>query len=305
MNDSHRPPARLAGILLRLALAAVFTAALVGSPPAHSEGPAAAARVAPQDQDPDASRGWQLVRDGTFAGRTVRPAPAGIVELDAPDRAEDAAIVPVTMRARPDRDGNAVRTLYLVIDNNPSPLGARFTFGAAAARAEIETRVRVEQYTQMRAIAEMADGTLYMARRFIKASGGCSAPADKDPAEALQTVGRMRMRIEGEVVAGQPLQAQLMISHPNSSGLAMNQVTRLYESAYFVRTVEVAWNGTPVLTADVDFTISENPNLRFLVLPTGAGGAPVAGELTARVEDTRDRVFTERLAVGPANAGSP
>ena len=256
------------------------------SPPATNNGP----RVSPQDEDPESSKGWQLVRDSAFAGRKVLPAPAGVVELEAPDRAEDAAIVPITLRARPDRDGNVVRTLYLVIDNNPSPLGARFTFGPAAATAEIETRVRVEQYTQMRVIAEMSDGTLYMTHRFIKASGGCSAPADKDMAQSMASLGRMKLRVEGALAPDQPAQAQLMVSHPNSSGLAMNQVTRLYEPAYFVRRIDVSWNGTPVLAAEVDFTISENPNLRFRFTPHQA-----AGVLSARTEDTQDRVFTSKL----------
>jgi len=49
-----------------------------------------------------------------------------------------------------------------VIDKNPSPLGAVFTLTPDSGRADIETRIRIEDYTWVRAIAEMQDGKLYM-----------------------------------------------------------------------------------------------------------------------------------------------
>jgi sulfur-oxidizing protein SoxY len=189
-----------------------------------------------------------------------------------------------------------IRTLYLVIDNNPSPAGVRLTFGPESGRADIETRVRVEEYTPIRAIAELNDGQLFMDRHFLKASGGCSAPAGKDAAEALAKLGRMKLRVEGDVVPGEPALAQLMISHPNISGLAIDQVTRLAPTPHFVRTIEVSYAGRPVLSADVDFTLSENPNIRFYFTPKPEG------ELRAEVIDTQDRRFDARLEVkaGPA-----
>ena len=50
--------------------------------------------------------------------------------------------------------------------------------------------------------------------QYVKASGGCSAPAGKDQAAALANVGRMKFRVEGPVAIGKPALAQLMISHP-------------------------------------------------------------------------------------------
>ncbi len=58
-----------------------------------------------------------------------------------------------------------------------------------------------------------------------------------------------------------------MISHPNDSGLAMDQVTRAYANPHFVRQVSVRYAGKPVMDADVDFSISENPNFRFYFMP--------------------------------------
>ena len=74
-----------------------------------------------------------------------------------------------------------------------------------------------------------------------------------------------------------------MIQHPNSSGLAKDQMTQLYIPAYYVRTINVTYAGKPIMSAEVDFSISENPNIRFYFVPREAG------ELKAIVVDTKER----------------
>lgn len=235
---------------------------------------------------------WLGLRDSLFQQRPILDGESAGLVLEAPARAEDAAIVPIAIRAAFDQDAQRyLKTLYLIIDHNPSPLGAIFHFTPASGRVELETRVRVDAYTWMRAIAELNTGELIMSRRFVKASGGCSAPPGKDAAAAMATLGRMRLRVEGDAIAGRPALAQLMISHPNDSGLVMDQLTRNYTPAYFVRRVDVRYRDQPVLTAEVDFSISENPNFRFHFLADGDG------ELQAEVVDTRDRHFRTELAV--------
>ena len=183
-----------------------------------------------------------------------------------------------------------LRKLYLLIDANPSPLGAVFTFTPESGRADIDTRVRVEDYTWMRAVAELSDGSLYMDQRYVKAAGGCSAPYGTAPDfDAFQP--RARIKMDASVVTREPVLAQLMIQHPNSSGLAKDQMTQLFIPPYFVRTVEVTYADQPIMTAEVDFTISENPNFRFYFVPKQAG------ELKATVMDTKDRTFVTSVHV--------
>ena len=97
-----------------------------------------------------------------------------------PKRAEDAALVPMSLSAKlPDGDPRRVVKLMLIIDENPVPLAAAFTLGEKAGDTRISTRVRVDSYTNARVVAELSDGSLHMATRFVKASGGCSAPMVK------------------------------------------------------------------------------------------------------------------------------
>ena len=243
----------------------------------------------PSGDNPEASPVWQQLRSSLFGQRPIQPATPETLVLEAPARAVDGAVVPVAIRSRlPQTAQQHVARLLLVIDSNPSPLGLVVQLTPEAGRAELETRVRVDAYSHVRAIAELNDGRLIMATRYVKASGGCSAPAAGDAAAQLANLGQMRLRVEGTPHATEPLPVQLQISHPNHSGMAMDQLTRQYTPAQFVRQIEVTLAGRPVLSAQVDFSISENPHLRFFVLP-GQGG-----ELLARAVDTDDRRFSTR-----------
>jgi sulfur-oxidizing protein SoxY len=89
-------------------------------------------------------------------------------------------------------------------------------------------------------------------------------------------------------------EAQIMIRHPNNSGLQRDQVTLLYIPAFFVRELRV-WQGNDlVLAMDGGISISEDPNIRFNYLPSGAG--------TFRVEatDTDGHVFRGEWPAEPA-----
>ena len=227
---------------------------------------------------------WPMLRTSLFKERPIVDDATGeVVSLRAPARAQDAAVVPVSISTRVEQTaGRYVSKVYLLIDQNPSPVAAIFEFTPDSGRADIETRVRVEDYTWMRAVAEMSDGALYMSARYVKAAGGCSAPYGTAPDfDAFQP--RMKLKVDASVVPGQPNLAQLMIQHPNSSGMAKDQMTQLYIPAYYVRRIEVTYGGHPILQAQVDFSISENPNFRFYFVPREAG------ELKAVVVDTKDR----------------
>jgi sulfur-oxidizing protein SoxY len=242
--------------------------------------------------NPEGSAVWQKVRASLFQSRPIAAATDDVISLEVPVRAEDAAIVPIAIKTRfPQTSTRYVDKVYLIIDNNPSPISAVFQFTPLSGQADIETRVRIDEYTHVRAIAETNDGQLHMTTRFLKASGGCSAPPGKDAQAALATLGRMKFRVEGDANSSKPVLAQLMISHPNNSGLAMDQVTRLFTSAHFVRQVRITYGEQLVMSADVDFSISENPNFRFYFLPRGDA------ELKAEVVDSNDQKFSSALKI--------
>lgn len=231
------------------------------------------------------------LRHAYFGDRPITQSDDLIV-LDLPKRAENAAIVPVSISAQiPQTDERYIKTIYLIIDKNPGALAGKFHFTPKSGRADLAFRVRVDAYTPVRAIAETNDGELFMSRRFIKASGGCSAPAGSDLDAAMARLGKIKLKTQGETKLAEPTLAQLMISHPNLNGLQMDQVTRLYAPAHFVRHVKVRFDGEEIFSAETGFGISENPSFRFFFVPEGAG------ELTAEVIDTKDLQFSQSLRV--------
>lgn len=216
-----------------------------------------------------------------------------IITLEAPRRAEDAAVVPIKITAQiPQTEERYIKTISLIIDQNPGPLAGRFHFTPKSGQADLSMRVRVNAYTPIRAIAETSDGRLYMSRRFVKASGGCSAPAAGDLQQALTRLGKMRFKIR-DVNFAEPTQAQFSISHPNLTGLQMDQVTRLYTPAHFVKEIKVSFDGEAVMTAETDISISEDPSFRFYFVPDKEG------ELTVDVIDNKEMAFSQTFQVKP------
>jgi sulfur-oxidizing protein SoxY len=250
---------------------------------------ALAALPAHADED-DVARAarWDALKHTMFGNRPVEDG-AGVVQLDAPPRALDAALVPVTVTLT---DEKPLKALYLLIDDNPSPLAGTFHFGPAADPQLLKTRVRVDQYTFIHAVAETADGHLYVATRFVKAAGGCSAPATQDLRLALERIGRMKLHVRGVPEQGRPIQTELMISHPNANGMQMDQVTRNYTPARFIQTVKVTYNDTLVFDLDSDISLSEDPVITFLLVPQAK-----QGKLTVLAEDSTKTAFHKSFEI--------
>jgi sulfur-oxidizing protein SoxY len=240
---------------------------------------------------------WAGLKQIHFGDRPMQDG-RGVIGLEAPARAEDAAIVPITIKdLLPVEGRRRIDKIWLVIDKNPVPMSAVFDLTALAGRADIATRVRVNAYTPMRAIAQTDDGRLYMATQFVKASGGCSAPASKDPEAALANLGEMRLRTYDQAAPlGEPREVQLLLRHPNHTGLQMNQLTRLYVPAHFVRKLSVNYAGEQVLDVETTFSLSENPSLRFSFKPQRPG------KLSVQVTDSEDMRFSDSTWVEPAAA---
>jgi len=243
---------------------------------------------------PDAYDPWPGLVQDIFNNRPINDG-AEVIAIEMPYRAEDAAIVPVTLRVKlPPADGRSVVAITLVIDQNPAPMAARFELGPDSSVSEISTRVRVNSYTDVHAVAELNDGKLYMTKTFVKASGGCSAPAAKNADEAKARLGQIRFRQFARPSDGPQSgarEAQIMIGHPNNSGLQMDQVTRLYIPAFFINELRIWQDDTLVLAMQGAISISEDPNIRFSYVPNGAKRVRV------KATDTEGHVFQNEWKV--------
>ncbi|MDP5308737.1 quinoprotein dehydrogenase-associated SoxYZ-like carrier [Paracoccus spongiarum] len=217
-----------------------------------------------QDNPLQPSAMWEDLRESVIGLSSEPPLDATTLDLDAPVRANDAALVPVRLRQAP--DAPPLTAMTLVIDQNPSPVAAEYEFGPALMPLDFEVRLRVDAYSDVRAIATRADGEKVMAGRFVKASGGCSAPAGKDMAAVEASKGEMRWktaRQDGRQIG------TLMIRHPMFSGLQRDQVTLLNIPANFIDRLEVRQGDEVLFTMQAGISVSEDPVFRFAYKPNG------------------------------------
>lgn len=233
---------------------------------------------------------WEVLAEDVI-GDAVTEDGSALFSVDAPYRAHDAAIVPIRI-TQDTGSSQQIDRLTIVVDENPSPVVAEFEFGPSMGHIDLETRVRVDMYSNVRVIAETADGGHFMGGRFVKASGGCSAPALKGMEQAMASAGKMRLKLFDQVAAVSEAstgrqQAQVMIRHPNYSGMQRNQVTQLFIPAFFVHELEVFQGDERLFRMEGGISISEDPVFRFSYTPNGAE------QFRVRAVDTDGSVFEQ------------
>ncbi len=232
---------------------------------------------------------WEKISSRLFPGRTLR-AGQDTVQVIAPLRAAYGASVPVKVVSKlAQKPELYVRRLFIVVDKNPSPVAAVFDLDTEVGQADFETRLRVDEYSHVRVVSELSDGTLHTDSRYVKTSGGCSAPPNRD---SPHLIGKTMLKLAGELHMDQPVAADVTVLHPNDTGFELNQQTVMYIPPHFVRSIRVSYAGRKVFDAELDFSVSENPTFRFNFVPHGKG------ELRAEVTDTKDAQFVGTLAVG-------
>jgi sulfur-oxidizing protein SoxY len=210
---------------------------------------------------------WEQLKQ-TYFGDAEIVSGDQVISLDAPNRAHDAATVPVSITAVD--EGRQVREVYLFVDQNPLPLAGIFRFTEEAGHwHSLETRIRINEYTHVRAVGVLGNGELHMSERFVKASGGCSAPALADMDAAMARAGKMKLLL-GEIQGVDELpysEAVIKISHPNNSGMQFDQVSRNYIPAFYVNHIKADLDGVDILNIETNFSMSENPVVQVTFQP--------------------------------------
>lgn len=109
-----------------------------------------------------------------FAGRPIKDG-SSVIKLDLPLIAENGAVVPVSVEVTsPQTPQSYVKSIYVIADKNRRPLNAKFNLTPASGLAFVGTNLRLGESTEVRAVAEMSDGTLLATRREVKVTvGGC------------------------------------------------------------------------------------------------------------------------------------
>jgi len=220
-----------------------------------------------------AGSAWDEIRAGVFANRPIEPAGDTVV-LTAPIRPLDQRAVPIEVETH-FADGRSVRSVTIIIDENPTPVAARFDIGGAREHVRIATTMRLNAATDVRAIVEASDGQLYMADRFVKFAGGqaaCSAPPMGSPEQIAANMGKMTFEPVGkrEKVTQIEPRARLKISHPNHTGMVLDQLTLLYVPLRIISGLEVRQGEERVFAMQGSIALSQDPAIEFDYRTNGA-----------------------------------
>lgn len=136
---------------------------------------------------------WSDLKAEIYGDAEILPGD-GMMTLDAPIRSPNDAEVPINLSAQL-FDGSAIRSVTLIIDENPMPVSAVWTFDTPRQSVSLGANMRFNGPSPLHAVIETDDGRRYMVERFVKTSGlaTCSAPPVGDPKAAIASIGEMEV----------------------------------------------------------------------------------------------------------------
>ena len=101
---------------------------------------------------------WLVIKDLMFGERNIRSG-EGVISLYLNTKLDDVSTVPVMVNANLDQtEEKYIQAIYLVVDRNPIPTAGKFRFTPQSGRVKLETRLRFEKFSFVRAVAELNTG---------------------------------------------------------------------------------------------------------------------------------------------------
>ncbi len=243
-----------------------------------------------------AGQAWDDIRPAIFGTQPVLDG-KGIVTIKAPYRPDDMRAVPFSVDATLPL-GEEIRSVTLVVDNNPSPVAAAFKIGPGRNHVALGIKFRLNQQSDVRAIVESSAGKLYMTSQLVKFAGGqaaCSAPPATPEAESLANMGKMKLASVDKLQAATPIhpRVRLDVSHPNHTGMVLDQMTLLYRPLQMLNAVKVTHGDDTVFEMTGSIAINENPTIEFNYRNNGAD------QFNVVATDTDGLRFENTLVIAP------
>ncbi len=238
---------------------------------------------------------WAMLHEQVFNKRPILET-SEVISLEAPGRAFDSARVSVTLRSlAAQTEQTYIKKLYLIVDKNPVPVAATFTFEPNKGWQTIDTEIRINEYTHMRVVAEMNTGELHMDSSFVKAQGGCSAPPSSYERSNQSKLGGFEASITNLLDPKVPALARIRINHPNASGMQFDQMSRTYIPAHYIHTMGAEFNQQPLFHLETNFSLSQDPILGFNFEPSEDG------ELKLFAIDSKQNRFEQKWQITAKN----
>lgn len=244
---------------------------------------------------------WSAIKPAIFQERVIHHS-RDLVKMEAPYRTLDDRVIPIRVTSSVPA-GRTIKSLTLIADDNPMPVIGVFRPASDVSRFDIGLNIRLDGTSNIRAVVEADDGSLYMTKKLVKTSGqgACASPPVSDMDSIDETLGQMAFK-DVTAKAGSSTsftsiarRGRLKLMHPNLTGLQMNQLTLQHIPARYVDKLTV-WQGKRQLfSVESGITLSENPELEFEYRLDGSS------DLTVEASDTEGTKFKRSFPLGPAS----
>lgn len=226
---------------------------------------------------------WRVVHEAFFKQREVADA-GDQLQITAPEQAENAALVPFAFALDAKHD---ISKIHLFTDANPILHTATFHFPPNTRQFSLATRIRLENNSQVRLIAESVDGSLMMKTVVLKTpGGGCGGGGYSDEAALRASAGQMKLKfVEGAD------RVAFNIKHPMRTGFERTP-QGYFAKAWFINTLDFRVGDTKHLRVDVGPGISADPYFQF----STHGVAQAIWQVEA--SDNEGKQFSQQFTLG-------
>jgi len=239
---------------------------------------------------------WPMIKERFFNHRSISP--TNLIQIIAPLGAENAAQVPVTLKAS-NQLQDPIKSIYLLVDANPIPMVAHYQFPLSFNALELSTRIRMENDSHIRAIAETESGVLLMASTIVNAGGGCAGAVPEDETIVRENAGKIKFQINPPYKLHETASASLQIKHPMYTGLQFDTKTKQLKPAFYIQHADIMFEETNVMQIDFNVGTAENPHLSFKFdLPPSHHQTGV-NKVHIKLSDNEHKIFNHTINLKP------
>jgi len=243
---------------------------------------------------------WAELKPSVF-GRRLITRNDSVVKLEVPYRAKDDRQVPVSVQASLP-NGAKVKSVTIIIDENPMPVSLTVRPEQQRSSLWVSASMRFNGPSPVRAIVEAENGQLFMSEAMVKTSGlgACAAPPTTTLDVAAKTLGDMRLTqivapLNVSTIAKPVMRTKLDISHPNLTGLQLDQITLLYILPRYVEKLAIDQGDEKLMSIEAGISLAENPSIAFDYVSNGAK------KMHVEAQDTDETVFRHSLQINPGS----
>lgn len=191
--------------------------------------------------------------------------------LEMPLVSEDGSAVPITVKLdHPMSEDQYITSIRVFAQGNPNAEVVDFYLSPALGRAEVSSRIRVNESQRIWAVATNNRGDAWVTYHDIRVTvGGCLMTAEDNSSVALS---QPRVALPRSFSAGQPAEIRTLVTHPMETGLREGPGGDLLPRRLVERFVVTLADET-ALEVHLYTAVSTNPYLRFFLAPQSSAQA--------------------------------